>query len=355
MSQASRGFNYVKWTFIVAVVGVFIAVLTVPKFCSIGLFSGICPIQQKEIELISQSETGAPLANVKVQVIAQGAPEIQYTDSSGYAKVQIANKGEVRVNLSIEGYPIQDFNINLANDQNTVRIIRFAKSGQPAVSSLPTLPPKTFTSPVEEIPWNETARNLIGKVGQDFTFICLSNGTVGNVWGTDFYTSNSSICSAAVHAGIINAKDGGKVQIRIRSGEEFYNGTARNGITSNRYDSSKGSFTFLDSTGSPPIQEQIQLLEWNETASNLQGKLDQDFKYSCKENGTVNNVWGTDIYTIGSSICSAAVHAGIINAKNGGNVQIKISPGEKFYNGTTRHGVTSNRYDSYNWSFKFIK
>jgi hypothetical protein len=318
-------------------------------------------VQQKEIEFVTQSETGEALSGVKVQVIGRGAPENQVTDTNGYAKLNIASRGEVRVNLSKSGYPIQDFNINLANDQKTVRIIRLAKSGEPEVSSSLTVPPVIVPAPsssnsqLEAINWTETASNLIGNLDQDYTYMCPSNGTVSNVWGTDFYTSGSSICSSAVHAGMINARDGGKVQIRIRPGEEFYNGTIRNGVKSNRYGSYRGSFTFLNSTGSPIANEQIQILEWTETASNLQGKLDQDFTYICPPNGAVSNVWGTNFYTSFSSICSSAVHAGMIHAKDGGKVHIKIRPGEAFYNGTTRNGVISKRYGSDNWSFKLIK
>jgi hypothetical protein len=376
MSQVNKKFNYLKWGFVVAFVGAIATVLTVPEFrCSMGLLSDTCSISQKEVELITQTEIGEALAGVKLQIISKGAPENQYTDSNGYAKVNIASRGDVRVSLSKSGYPVQDFLINLANDQNTVRLIRFSRSGQPIVtpkSTIPptpsispsptsTIPPTPSTSsspsdPAEEITWNETPSNLTGKVDQNFTYLCPSNGTINSIWGTDVYTIGSSICSAAVHIGIINAKDGGKVQIRIRSGEKFYNGTTRNGVTSGRHGGYKGSFIFLDSTGASLFKEQIQLLEWNETASDLQGKLDQDFVYICNENGTVNNnLWGTDIYTTGSSICSAAVHAGIIKAKNGGKVQIRIHPGEKFYNGTIRNGITSNRYNKYDWSFKFIR
>lgn len=41
--------------------------------------------------------------------------------------------------------------------------------------------------------------------------------------------------------------------------------------------------------------------------------------------------------------------------KDGGQVQIKIRPGEQFYNGTTLNGVTSKHYESDDWSFEFIK
>jgi hypothetical protein len=359
MNQPKKKFNYVKWGFILAFVGSISTVLTVPEFrCSVGLLSDTCSKQQKEIELIIQSETGESLPDVKVKVIASGPPETQYTDSNGYVNVNVANKGDVRVDLSKSGYPSQNFVINLANDQNTVRVIRFASSGQPQVNSFPSisaadLANQSEPTPSEEISWNETARSLAGKVDQDFTYACPQGGTIGNVWGTDFYAASSSICSAAVHAGIINARDGGEIKIRIRSGEGFYNGTTSNGVVSDRYGPTEDSFAFLNSAGSLIVEKQIQLLEWDDTASNLRGKLDQDYTYMCEKNGTVENVWGSDVYTIGSSICSAAVHAGVIDARDGGEVKIRIRPGEKFYNGTTRNGIVSKRYDSYDWSFMF--
>jgi hypothetical protein len=363
MSQVKNGFNYVKWGFVVAMIGSIGTVLAVPEIRkSIGLLGDTSASSQKEVDLITQTETGEALAGVKVQFIAKGAPENQYTDSNGYAKVKIASTGDVRINLNKTGYPFQDFNINLANDQNTTRTIRLSKAGQPEVRSSSTITPSVAAPIVpaaqssKEILWNETAISLIGNVEQDFSFLCPPNGTVGNVWGTDFYSSNSSICSAGVHAGTINARDGGKVQIKIRPGEKFYNGTARNGVTTSRLGEHKGSFVFLSAAGSSTPSEQIQIIEWNERASHLDGKLDQDFTYMCSPNGTVdNNVQGTDIYTSSSSICSAAVHAGIITAKNGGKVKLIISQGEKFYNATQRNGVLSNRHLNYPWSFKFMK
>lgn len=79
----------------------------------------------------------------EIQFIAKGAPEVQYTDNNGYAKVGIPSKGDVRVNLSKSGYPAQDFIINLENDQTTTRIIRFSQSGQPKIE--PSSPPLSVT------------------------------------------------------------------------------------------------------------------------------------------------------------------------------------------------------------------
>jgi hypothetical protein len=95
-------------------------------------------------------------------------------------------------------------------------------------------------------------------------------------------------------------------------------------------------------------------ISWGTTASNYRSKLDQSFRFTCPPNGSIGRIWGTDIYTYDSSICTAAVHSGIITARDGGRVVIRIRPGKEFYNGTTRNGVTSSRYGSYNGSFVFI-
>lgn len=349
-------FNFALWSLAIAIVGAIATALTVPEIrCSIGLLADTCPAPAKMVDLITQTETGEALAGVKLQVIGIGAPENQYADTNGYSKINVANKGDVRVVLSKDGYPTQDFYINLENDQNTVRIVRLASSGKPQVSSLATIPPSPIVAPAKEIAWSDNAADFEKNVGQDFTVACPPNGTIGNVWGTEFYSSNSSICSAAVHAGLLNARDGGRVQMRIRPGEKFYNGTAQNGVSSSQAAGSNGSFVFLNSSGVPTATEQTQIIDWDETASNLSGKLDQDFTYICPPEGTIGRVYGSDIYAIDSSICSAAVHAGMIKTKEGGKVQIKIRPGEKFYNGTARNGVDSNRFGSFAWSFSFNK
>jgi len=62
--------------------------------------------------------------------------------------------------------------------------------------------------------------------------------------GVDIYTDDSSVCTAAVHAGLITLAQGGRVVIEIRDGLEAYEGGAANGITTLEYASWPGSFVF---------------------------------------------------------------------------------------------------------------
>jgi hypothetical protein len=84
------------------------------------------------------------------------------------------------------------------------------------------------------------------------TYVCPPDGQAYTVWGTDIYTDDSSVCTAAVHAGLINFEDGGEVAIAIRGGESSYLGTTANGVTTMSYGSWGRSFVFDESTvGSP--------------------------------------------------------------------------------------------------------
>ena len=159
MSQNPQKINYTKWAFILGTPIAFMALVataaTVPEFrCTIDKTATICSEQRQNVELYTQTEEGEYLADVKIIFTAKGAPEFQYTDNSGYAKVKIPTKGDVRVNLSKTGYPPQNFTINLENEQTTTRTIRLSKSGQPIIEGsspisptlTPTPPPSTSTS-----------------------------------------------------------------------------------------------------------------------------------------------------------------------------------------------------------------
>jgi len=147
-----------KFNQIVSILGIILGAMaigvSIPEIrCKIIWDSKVCGVTQKEVELITQIHTGEALAGVKIQVIAQGPPEVQYTDNNGYAKVQIPSKGDVRVNLSKSGYPSQDFIINLETDQRIVRIIRFDRSGQLQVQSAPSVTsPNPTVSPNPSTP-----------------------------------------------------------------------------------------------------------------------------------------------------------------------------------------------------------
>ena len=94
---------------------------------------------------------------------------------------------------------------------------------------------------------------------------------------------------------------------------------------------------------------------WDATAVNLRGRNGERFTFTCEPNGHISSVWGTDVYTDDSRVCSAAVHSGLINTTAGGTVIIEIRPGQSSYDATTRYGVTSSSYGSWYGSYVFVR
>ncbi|RPI21085.1 MAG: hypothetical protein EHM61_25600 [Acidobacteria bacterium] len=205
----------------------------------------------------------------------------------------------------------------------------------------------------QQADWSTQAASLRGKNGQHFTFVCPGGGTTGaSVWGTNLYTDDSSICSAAVHKGLITAQRGGTVTIEIRAGASAYTGSSRNGVTSRDYGAWHGSYVFVSGsdTGTGAIT-----VDWNAQADKWRGRNGEKLLLTCPGGGALSSrLWGTDTYTDDSSICTAAVHAGLINAGQGGTVKIEILPGAAAYQGSTRNGVTSREYGSFSGSFRFL-
>jgi hypothetical protein len=99
----------------------------------------------------------------------------------------------------------------------------------------------------------------------------------------------------------------------------------------------------------------IHAINWNDSASFYKDNLDQIFVFKCPSKGKISYIYGTDTYTTDSKICTTAVHAGKITAKDGGVVAIEIKTGEDRYIGSKKNGVVSNNYGKYNASFIFVE
>jgi hypothetical protein len=82
--------------------------------------------------------------------------------------------------------------------------------------------------------------------------------------------------------------------------------------------------------------------------------LGEVYDFSCPGGGlTGATVWGTDVYTDDSAICPAAVHAGKLNAYNGGTATLEVYDGQQGYTGSTRNGVTSLDFGAWTLSIRF--
>lgn len=101
----------------------------------------------------------------------------------------------------------------------------------------------------------------------------------------------------------------------------------------------------------------VPVITWNDTVFWHRAAKGFQFTFECPYDGFPAPVWGTDIYIEGSSICAAGVHAGVITLENGGYVTVEILPGEAFYQGSTRNGITSDSFPTpgqFNASFRVV-
>jgi hypothetical protein len=87
---------------------------------------------------------------------------------------------------------------------------------------------------------------------------------------------------------------------------------------------------------------------------NLRGLNGERFRFHCPPGkAKPGQVIGKGPYTDGSSICAAAVHAGVIHAAGGGLVTIELRPGEAHYEASLSHFVQSESYERF-WSGSFL-
>lgn len=210
--------------------------------------------------------------------------------------------------------------------------------------------PTTFDDPADA--WAQDAQAYRGQDGTTYEQTCPGGGSAGPVWGAGVYTDDSSICTAAVQMGLITFKTGGDVTYEIGPAKDAFEGGEANGVTSQSYGAYGGSFTFPDA---PPgsVEFAAGAESWNRNLADQRGKDGTKVTVVCSADGQAGSVWGSGPYTDDSSVCTAAVHAGLITLAEGGTVNVEVAAGESSYTGSAAHGVTSSDYGAFDGSFTF--
>ena len=183
------------------------------------------------------------------------------------------------------------------------------------------------------------------RVGQSFTFD-VTGSAEGNIWGSGVYTDDSPLAVAAVHAGVLRPGVRGRIRVTILPGGQNYEGSTRNGITSLSYGPFQGSYridglrrTLLPGGGVTPTLEHLRDQVGRTINIDLTGS-------------TEGSVWGSGVYTDDSSLPAAAVHAGALQSGERGRVAVTILPGRDHYDSSTRNGVSSGSWGSWQGSFR---
>ncbi len=193
----------------------------------------------------------------------------------------------------------------------------------------------------------------MGYWGRRESVLCPGGGKPQGAWGTDVYTDDSSVCTAAVHAGLISVEDGGAVTIEMRPDVGQYGGSVRNGVrTGDWMEPWTGAYVFVrDHATIEPAIAATSLTQVDSWAAQA-GRV---LTLSCVPYVELHTVYGTDVYTDDSYVCSAAVHAGVISQRAGGLVTVKLESGVTSFLPSTRHGVTSQASEGWQGqSFRFV-
>jgi LCCL domain len=102
---------------------------------------------------------------------------------------------------------------------------------------------RLFPDSRNPIGWD--TRGSIFAEGVVITVELPPGGEPSAIWGTETYTADSSIGTAAVHSGLVTFGSGGEVTIRRITGLDNYEGTTRNGVQSSGYGAWGSAFEFV--------------------------------------------------------------------------------------------------------------
>ena len=245
------------------------------------------------------------------------------------------------------------------------------------------------------------------RVGETFRVRVTGSAASGRgIWGTDVYTDDSDLALAAVHAGLLAADQEGEVVITFLPGQSQYQGSTRNGVITSNFDGFPGSYRVgpVDARSAtlpvlppppPPQASQLQfftsvtgaigagtvsffnfvgpsgpfLLDeqgmWRALGGQLsdgravdesvlmalRGRNGESFEYEVT-GAMSGEIWGDGVYTDDSDLPVTAVHAGVLRPGERGRVRITVLPGRPRYEGISRNGVLSHRYDSWEGSYR---
>jgi hypothetical protein len=181
--------------------------------------------------------------------------------------------------------------------------------------------------PAEACPANGT--ELSGSLDCSCSVEALQDGPV---WGDVVYTSDSSLCVAALHAGVIGPS-GGTLTVEPRPGEASYASRQSTWVLSSEWGQYDGSFVFTSQPEQCPA-----------AGRDLPGS---GSCYCPADAIGGGSVWGTNAYTDDSALCQAALHAGVIGPE-GGTISVVLGGGLERYPGSEQNGVTTSDWPA--WS-----
>ena len=212
----------------------------------------------------------------------------------------------------------------------------------------------------------DSLRALAVEAGETRVVSCPRRCTRQPVWGTSPYSADSSVCAAAVHAGVVSSSSGGLVEVRASGAVQSFEGSEQNGVRSQAWGPWPLSFTLAAASVQPNTAASAQTraqrastdryrpVECAKQVRDISGEEDDEILLLCPQNCATGSVYGVDHYFDGSSACRAAIHAGVITMEDGGLVYIKIGGARQRFAGSERNGVTSRTWGPWTRSFTVL-
>ncbi len=191
-----------------------------------------------------------------------------------------------------------------------------------------------------------------GQSGKVLHFEVVGSNS-GSIYGSDIYTDDSDLSTAAVHAGLLKVGEKGVVKVTILQGQESHASSTRHGITSSAWSNYPGSYKV------EPIPGGSRAVATASTARSDPGSLwsyekyvGQSFEFQVTGSTSGGTIWGTGVYTGDSRLSVAAVHAGVLRDGESGVVKVTILAGDSRYLGSSRNGVSSYDYGPYPFGYR---
>ncbi|XP_062843977.1 cysteine-rich secretory protein LCCL domain-containing 1b [Trichomycterus rosablanca] len=160
----------------------------------------------------------------------------------------------------------------------------------------------------------------------------------GKVIGSGHYDMQSSICGAALHAGIID-NDGGWLDITRVGRRSRFSRSYRNGVQTQARNTSANAFTVSTVT--------VKAVSCEMTAAQFcpyRRPVRHCPRLYCHRNCLYDSntrVIGTRYYSDSSSICRAALHAGVIQNHSGGYLDLMPVDRRQHYTGSYQNRISS--------------
>jgi hypothetical protein len=107
-----------------------------------------------------------------------------------------------------------------------------------------TTPPELPAEGTARIDCSHRGAVVDGATGASLTFLCPAGCAQQHygLWGSGPYTSDSNLCAAATHAGILPA-EGGRAIVTLTEGQPSYAASTKNGVVAHKYGKYGRSFT----------------------------------------------------------------------------------------------------------------